>query len=261
MSKFLIDQKFEDLRQNDDKAFIAYIMAGDGGLSQLKEQILTLEASGVSIVELGIPFSDPVADGPAIQSASQRALARGVTLEGVLEQLKEIRVEISIPVVIMSYANPILRLGRDKFASMAHDGGVAGAIVPDVPFEEEPEFGAPLAKYDIAMIRFITLTSSEERIREVTEGAEGFIYAVTVNGTTGVRDGFGTSLYDHLEKIKQISDTPVCAGFGISTKAQAEAVSSHSDGVIVGSKIVNLLHEGRTLEIKEIIPDKHHQKI
>ena len=261
MSKFLIDQTFESLRENDDKAFIAYIMAGDGGLDQLKDQILTLEDSGVSIVELGIPFSDPVADGPAIQNAGQRALERHVTLEAVLEMLKEIKAEISIPVVIMSYANPILRLGRKKFAAMAHDGGVSGVIVPDVPFEEEPEFGAPLAKYDIAMIRFITLTSSEERIREIADGAEGFIYAVTVNGTTGARNDFGKSLYDHLDRVRQISDTPVCAGFGISTGTQAAALGAHSDGVIVGSKIVKLLHEGRAEEIKEIIPDKKHQKI
>lgn len=260
MSKFMIEEKFNTLRKQGEKAFIAYIMAGDGGLSRLKDQILTLEASGVSIVELGIPFSDPVADGPAIQAAGQRALAEGVTLEGVLTELAEIKSEISIPIVIMSYANPVLRLGPDKFAALAHTAGVSGVILPDVPLEQEAEFGAPLAKYDIASIRFVTLTSSKERIREVTAEAEGFVYAVTVNGTTGVREGFDTSLYEHLERITEGSNAPVCAGFGISTREQAKQVGAACDGVIVGSRIVNLLHEGKSGEIKEIVPQKSHQR-
>lgn len=256
MSKFMIEEKFNALKEKDEKAFIAYIMAGDGGLSELKNQILTLESSGVSIVELGIPFSDPVADGPAIQAAGQRALAEGVTIESVLTKLAEIKTEISIPVVIMTYANPVLRIGPDNFADLAHEAGVSGVILPDVPLEQECEFGAPLAKYDIANIRFVTLTSSEERIREVTEEAEGFVYAVTVNGTTGVRQGFDSSLYDHLERISKVSNAPVCAGFGISTREQAKEVGAACDGVIVGSRIVNLLHEGKSEEIREIIPQK-----
>ncbi|AKG73320.1 tryptophan synthase subunit alpha [Salinicoccus halodurans] len=256
MSKFLIEETFSALKEKDEKAFIAYIMAGDGGLSELKNQILTLEASGVSIVELGIPFSDPVADGPSIQAAGQRALARGVTLEAVLEELARIKSEISIPVVIMTYANPVLRLGPDKFADLAHAAGVSGVILPDVPLEQEDEFGAPLAKYDIVNIRFVTLTSSGERIREVTGEAEGFVYAVTVNGTTGAREGFDETLYGHLEHITEVSNAPVCAGFGIGTREQAEAVGAACDGVIVGSRIVNLLHEGKAEEIKGIIPRK-----
>jgi tryptophan synthase alpha chain len=254
MSKFELEKAFGTLKAEDEKAFIAYIMAGDGGLQNLKRQIQSLEASGVSIVELGIPFSDPVADGPAIQAAGQRALAQGVTLEKVLVELARIRHEVSIPVVIMTYANPVLRLGAHRFAELAHEAGVSGVIIPDVPLEEEREFGAPLAKYDIAMIRFITLTSSEDRIKEVIEGAEGFIYAVTVNGTTGVREGFVDSLYDHLEKISQASDVPVCAGFGINDAEQAEKIGAHCDGVIVGSRIVNLLNEGKADEIRTLIP-------
>jgi len=256
MSKFKIGDTFNRLKEKDEKAFIAYIMAGDGGLSNLGHRISELESAGVSIIELGIPFSDPVADGPAIQAAGRRALAEGVTLEAVLVELARIKAEISIPVVIMSYANPVLSLGAEKFSGLAHEAGVAGVILPDVPFEQEGEFGAPLAKYDIAIIRFVTLTSSEERIREVTGTAEGFVYAVTVNGTTGVRDGFDDSLYDHLEHITELSRAPVCAGFGISTREQAEKVGSACDGVIVGSRIVNLLHEGKADEISGIIPQK-----
>jgi len=256
MSKFKMEDTFNRLEAKDEKAFIAYIMAGDGGLSDLGRQIRDLESAGVSIVELGIPFSDPVADGPEIQAAGRRALAEGVTLEAVLLELARIKAEISIPVVIMSYANPVLRLGTKKFARLAHEAGVAGVILPDVPFEQEGEFGEPLAKYDIANIRFVTLTSSPERIREVTETAEGFVYAVTVKGTTGVRDGFDDSLYDHLSRITEVSNAPVCAGFGISTQEQAARVGAACDGVIVGSRIVNLLHEGKADEISQIVPQK-----
>ncbi len=259
VSKFVIEETFNKLKEKDEKAFIAYIMAGDGGLSELKKQILTLEASGVSIVELGIPFSDPVADGPAIQAAGQRALGDGVTLQAVLEALAEIKAEISIPVVIMSYANPVLRMGPDRFAELSHEAGVSGVILPDVPLEQESEFGAPLAKYDIANIRFVTLTSSEDRIREVTAEAEGFVYAVTVNGTTGVRQGFDDSLYEHLARISEVSNALVCAGFGISTREQAAEVGAACDGVIVGSRIVNLLHEGRDDEIKALVPKRSPQ--
>lgn len=254
MSRVKMEQTFETLRNKGEKAFIAYIMAGDGGLHNLKHQILSIEEAGASVIELGIPFSDPVADGPVIQAAGQRALAEGVTLKGILTELVRIKDDISIPVVLMTYANPVLRLGADAFAQMADQAGVSGVIIPDVPLEEAAEFSAPLASYDIAMIRFITLSSSKERIKEVIEGAEGFIYAVTVRGTTGVRDGFDASLYDHLESISSMSDVPVCAGFGISTHDQAEEVGSHCDGVIVGSRIVELMQENNIEEIKALIP-------
>ncbi|MFC3420170.1 tryptophan synthase subunit alpha [Salinicoccus hispanicus] len=255
MSRMKMEQTFESLGNEGKKAFIAYIMAGDGGLSNLKHQMLSLEAAGASVIELGIPFSDPVADGPVIQAAGRRALAEGVTLRGILAELARIKDEISIPVVLMTYANPVLRLGAAPFAELASKAGVSGVIMPDVPLEEAEEFSGPLTAYDIAMIRFITLSSSKARIREVMEGAEGFIYAVTVRGTTGARDGFDESLYDHLESISKMSDVPVCAGFGISTHDQAEEVGSHCDGVIVGSRIVELMQENDIDGIKALIPE------
>ncbi|MCG1010070.1 tryptophan synthase subunit alpha [Salinicoccus sp. ID82-1] len=255
MSRMKMEQTFESLGNEGKKAFIAYIMAGDGGLENLKHQMLSLEAAGASVIELGIPFSDPVADGPVIQAAGQRALAEGVTLRGILEELARIKDDISIPVVLMTYANPVLRLGADTFAEMSDEAGVSGVIMPDVPLEESGEFEVPLRRYDITMIRFITLSSSEERIKEVMEGAEGFIYAVTVRGTTGARAGFDASLYDHLESISKMTDVPVCAGFGIGSREQAEAVGSHCDGVIVGSRIVELMHENNIEEIEALIPE------
>ncbi|GAB3064639.1 tryptophan synthase subunit alpha [Salinicoccus sesuvii] len=254
MSRMKMEQTFETLRNKGEKAFIAYIMAGDGGLHNLKHQILSIEEAGASVIELGIPFSDPVADGPVIQAAGQRALAEGVTLRSILIELARIKEDISIPVVLMTYANPVLRLGADTFAEMAAQADVCGVIIPDVPLEEAAEFSTPLAAHDIAMIRFITLSSSKARIKEVIEGAQGFIYAVTVRGTTGTREGFDDTLYDYLESISEMSDVPVCAGFGISTHDQAQKVGSHCDGVIVGSRIVELLQQNDIEEIKRLIP-------
>lgn len=254
MGRKSIAQQFEHLEAAGDKAFIAYIMAGDGGLSNLKDQILQLESAGVSIVELGIPFSDPVADGPAIQEAGKRALAEGVTLKDVLTAVAGFKDEVNIPIVIMTYANPVLRLGVGHFAALCEEAGISGVIIPDVPYEEAAEFEVPLKRLDIALIRFVTLTSSKARMEEVLKTAEGFVYAVTVNGTTGVRDGFDESLGAHLEAVRRVSPVPVCAGFGIKTREQAEEIGAHCDGVIVGSRIVELMHAGQAEKIADLIP-------
>lgn len=254
MTKFKMAAAFEQVKEKGKKAFTAYIMAGDGGLHTLKNNLLLLEKAGVTLVEVGIPFSDPVADGPVIQEAGKRALKEKVTLKQILEELASFKEEISIPIVIMTYANPVFKIGADTFAELCAKAGISGVIIPDVPMEEEAEFKEPLSARDIAMIRFVTLTSSDERIEETVNGAEGFIYAVTVNGITGAREGFAGNLTDHLARITKKSSVPVLAGFGVSSKEQAEALGSACDGVIVGSKIVQLLHEKRGNEIKKLIP-------
>jgi len=257
MGKQKINQTFERLKQNNNKAFIAYIMAEDGGLDQLKNQILTLEAQGVDLVELGIPFSDPVADGPVIQEAGQRAISNDVTLNSILEKLDEIKDEISIPVILMGYLNPIFHMGLPHFVQLAQNADVSGIILPDVPFEEESNIKKELDKGDIAMIRLVTLTSSKERLKQLSESAEGFIYAVTVKGTTGERTRYSKETYDYLNYLSNISSVPVCAGFGISSKELAITVGEHCDGVIVGSRIVNHFHNDESEEIGSLIPDKN----
>lgn len=257
MTKNKIDDVFNKLKESGDKAFISYIMAGDGGVDKLKDQIKTLEESGVDIIELGIPFSDPVADGPVIQQAAIRALEQNVSLMNILDELKNIKDEISAPIVLMTYINPILNTGYGVFAKDAAASGVSGIILPDVPLEEEEEIKVHLSEHDIALIRLVTLTSDEERIKELSEGAEGFLYAVTIKGTTGGRTSYSDDTYSHLEKIKSIADVPVCAGFGVSNVEMARKLGSCSDGVIVGSKIVELLHKGEDEKIKDLIPEKN----
>lgn len=256
MTKEKIEETFKRLSDQGDKAFIAYIMAGDGGLENLESQIKTLEESGVDLIEIGIPFSDPAADGPVIQEAGIRALENGVSLLDILNTLAKIKDKISVPYVLMTYYNPVYKLTLDVFRNKAEEAGVSGIIVPDVPLDEEAELKNGLRGSDIAIIRLATLTTSDERLREITRDAEGFIYAVTVNGVTGGQNNYKEEVYDNLERIKRVSPIPVCAGFGVSNKTQAEQLGAYTDGVIVGSKIVKLFYQGREREIKDLIPDK-----
>lgn len=248
-----IEKAFNILQQRQEKAFIPYIMAGDGGLKALKERIIFLEKHGVTAIEIGIPFSDPVADGPTIQEAGIRALQEGTTLQSVLETIREIRAIVSIPLIIMTYMNPIYAYGIGTFISDAKNAGVDGFIIPDLPIEEEQIIEPQLRREDLALIRLVTLTSPMERIEEIAKKGTGFLYAVTVTGITGARKDFNDSVGGYLRKIKEISPIPVLAGFGISTLEHVKEMGSHCDGVIVGSKIVELFHEKKEQEIISLI--------
>ncbi|MBM7647742.1 tryptophan synthase alpha chain [Bacillus ectoiniformans] len=261
MTKEKLASAFAAVAEKDEKAFVAYIMAGDGGLSSLKEKILHLQEIGVTVVEIGIPFSDPVADGPVIQEAGQRALAQGVTLDKVLKELASFQNEVSIPLVVMTYLNPVYRYGLERFAEDCVKAGISGAIIPDVPLEEEDEIRDPMKRHSLALIRLVTLTSPESRIKNIAQDAEGFIYAVTVNGITGARTTFKENVPSYLKKIKELSPVPVLAGFGVSSSEQAAELGKHCDGVIVGSKIVELFHTGNQEAIREIIPKKAGQTV
>ena len=217
-----LEKRIRECVAEGNKAFVPYMMAGDGGLATLKEKLLFLQEAGVTAIEIGIPFSDPVADGEAIQQAGARALAEGVTLRKVLEELQKCKEEVAVPLVVMTYLNPILAFGMPQFVEACRQAGIAGLIIPDMPLEESGPLREKLKGTDIALVPLVTLTSPDERITRIAESAEGFLYAVTVNGITGKRNEFGADLYSHLERVKGISPVPVLAGFGISTRRQVK---------------------------------------
>lgn len=224
-----------------DKAFIPYIMAGDGGLEKLKPTILKLQQLGVTAIEVGIPFTDPVADGPTIERAGERALANGTTLRKVIETLTSFADELTVPLVAMTYLNPILAYGVEQFATDANRAGIRGLIIPDMPLEESGVVHPTLSDAGISLVQLVSLTSTSERMERLTKASEGFIYAVTVNGITGARSSFATELEEHFKRIQSYTDTPVLAGFGISTPNHVKDFGSFCSGVIVGSKIVDSL--------------------
>jgi len=236
-----------------EKAFVPYIMAGDGGIGTLKETILMLQETGVTAIELGIPFTDPVADGAVIQEAGERALAHGVTLRSIMKEVASFKDEVTVPLVFMMYLNPIIRYGVDQFVEDCVAIGISGLIIPDLPYEESGLLRDALVKSEIALIPLVTLTSPPERIKMITAAAEGFVYAVTVNGITGGRTGFNEDLGTHLNKLKEVSPVPVLAGFGISTPEQVKAIGALADGVIVGSTIVTAFHNGDLETVKNLV--------
>ncbi|GAA0329145.1 tryptophan synthase subunit alpha [Bacillus carboniphilus] len=253
MGKERIEKAIQQVIDNGDKAFIPYIMAGDGGLEKLEDQLLFLQNSGATVVELGVPFSDPVADGPTIQAAGLRALKAGVTLDKLLRKLKEIKDSIEVPVVLMTYINPLLQYGVEKLAIDAKAAGVSGFIIPDVPMEEEGIIAPYLSSEELALIRLVTITSPIERIKEIVSHSDGFVYAVTVAGITGARATLQSTLDSYLQKVKEVSPVPVLAGFGISTPEQVKQTSQHCDGVIVGSKVIEFIRGGKDQELVELI--------
>lgn len=248
-----LQETIERTVSEGQKAFIPYIMAGDGGLEALKLTIIKLQKLGVTAIEVGIPFTDPVADGPTIEKAGERALKAGANLRNILQTLHSFSSEITVPLVAMTYLNPILAYGVEQFAKDAYLAGIRGLIVPDMPFEESHIIHQALRKNHIALVQLVSLTSPQDRIEKLAAASEGFIYAVTVNGITGARSDFATNLEEHFTKLKQVSNIPVLAGFGISTPAQVKQFGSYSDGVIVGSKIVSSIHTGDWDTIETLI--------
>lgn len=248
-----LQQAIEQILVAGDKAFVPYIMAGDGGLETLKPTILKFQQLGVTAIEIGIPFTDPVADGPVIEQAGERALAHGVTLRKVLKELTSFADEITVPLVAMTYLNPILAYGVEHFAHDAKAARIQGLIVPDMPYEERAIIHPALQAQNIALVQLVSLTSPAERMKKLAKASEGFIYAVTVNGITGERASFADDLKNHFANLKAFSDIPVLAGFGISTPAHVKNFGELADGVIVGSKIVTALKQQDWTTIETLI--------
>ncbi|OUM20278.1 tryptophan synthase subunit alpha [Butyricicoccus porcorum] len=222
------------------KAFIPFLTCGDPDLETTEKLISAIADAGADLIELGIPFSDPTAEGPVIQDANLRALSGGVTTDKIFDMVRRVRQTVSIPMVFMTYANVIFSYGAEKFLKTAAEIGMNGIIVPDVPFEEKQEFEPLCKKYGLAQISMIAPTS-HDRIRAIAEQAEGFLYCVSSLGVTGTRSNITTDIGAMVKLVKEVNDIPCAVGFGISTPEQAESMCRQADGAIVGSAIVKLI--------------------
>lgn len=222
------------------KAFIPFITGGDPDLETSYELIKTMAENGADIIEIGIPFSDPIAEGPVIQEADLRALSAGTTTDALFEMVEKLRKEIDIPFIFMSYMNPLYVYGTQRFMKRCKEVGIDGVIIPDVPFEEKDELSQFCKEYGIELISMIAPTS-QERIEMIAKEAEGFLYCVSSLGVTGVRKEIRTDIAGMVEHVRKVTDVPVAVGFGISTPEQAKKMAAVSDGAIVGSAIVKIV--------------------
>ncbi|MFH1190709.1 MAG: tryptophan synthase subunit alpha [Candidatus Omnitrophota bacterium] len=238
-----LDKKFIQLKKQHKKAFIAFITAGFPDLSATARLVIELEKKGVDIIELGVPFSDPLADGPVIQEASAYSLKQGTNLVKILDLVKQLRKHTSLPLCLMTYYNPIFCFGEKIFVDQAVAAGVDGVIIPDLPYEEAKEFSRYANQKGLVNICFISPTSSAARIKTILKVSRGFIYYVSLTGVTGSHKRLDTDLKARLAVIKKLTAKPVCVGFGISCVRQVKEVRKISDGVIVGSAIVAKIKE------------------
>ena len=252
-----INPTFARLKKRGQSALIPFIMAGDPDIETTEALVLRMAEAGADIIELGIPFSDPIADGPTIQAASHRALQNGVNLKDVLHMAEKLR-GINTPLVLMTYFNPVLRYGLKDFAESCGRSGVDGVIIPDLPPDEAGQWIGDARKMDLDTVFLIAPTSPPDRIRLVSRYSRGFIYYVSVTGVTGARENLPDDLEPAVKGIKEQSKKPVAVGFGISTPEQAKRIGLFADGVIVGSAIVkmieeNVRHPELTLKVKDFV--------
>lgn len=238
-----ISEKFNELRQRNRIALVSYITAGDPSLDATAEIAVKLEESGADIIELGVPFSDPMADGPVIQLASERALAGGATLAGVLETVRKIREKSSVPIILFGYYNPFFKYGLERIVKDAAEAGADGFLIVDLPPEEAGEFKVHTDKAGLDIVFLLAPTSTSDRIGLVAENASGFVYLVSVTGVTGERPEMNYSLEGLTNEIRQTTGLPVGIGFGISSPEQVKGLSGYADAVIVGSAIVRIIEQ------------------
>ena len=226
----------------DTKAFIPFITGGDPSLEITQQLLYAMEEAGADIIEIGIPFSDPIAEGPVIQAANERALAAGCTTDRLFETVKKAREKVQVPMVFLTYLNPIFTYGKERFMERCRECGIQGVIVPDMPFEEKGELREVCREYGVEIISLIAPTS-HERITAIAKEAEGYIYCVSSLGVTGMRKEISTDIQGMVDKVRQATKVPCAVGFGISTPEQAQKMAAVSDGVIVGSRIVKIVEE------------------
>ena len=241
-----IDAKFAELKAQGKKAFVAYVMAGDPNYETSLEIVKGLPGAGVDIIELGMPFTDPMADGPTIQLAGQRALEGGQTLEKTLQVARELRKEDdTTPIVMMGYFNPIYSRGVDAFLRDAKEAGVDGLIIVDLPREEDDELCIPAQAAGMNFIRLATPTTDNARLPTVLQNTSGFVYYVSITGITGAASAQAADVAPEVARIKSATDLPVIVGFGVKTPESAQAIAGVADGTVVGSAIVRLIEDGR----------------
>lgn len=224
------------------KAFIAFLTAGDPNIGKTEEYILTMAQAGADLIEIGIPFSDPIAEGPVIQKADIRALSAGTTTDRIFEMVSSLRKKTQIPLVFMTYLNPVFTYGYERFLLKCRETGIDGIIIPDLPFEEKHELSDLAKGYGVEIISLIAPTS-HERISMIAKEAEGFLYLVSSMGVTGMRSEITTDLSAMVESVRKVTDIPAAVGFGINTPEQAREISQAADGIIVGSAIVKLIEQ------------------
>jgi tryptophan synthase alpha chain len=246
-----IEERFKTLQNEGRKAFVAYLTAGDPDLETTAELIPALETAGVDILEIGVPFSDPTADGPVIQAASQRALKKGCTLKKILAMIAMLRRFSRVPVILFTYYNPILCYGPDRFAADAAASGADGILVVDLPPEEADELRRFTDPAGLAFITLIAPTTDPARAGKILRGAPGFVYYISITGVTGTAVPMPGDVRKDVERLRQTTTLPIAVGFGISTPAQASAIASLADGVVIGSALVRLI--GKDAESASLI--------
>lgn len=239
-----IDERFELLKNENRNGLIIYLTAGCPDISFTENFIIQLEQIGVDFIEIGVPFSDPIADGPVIQKASQEALKNKVNLVSIFEMCKRLKKRISIPYLLMSYFNPVFRYGLENFAKDSNECGVSGVIIPDLPFEESLSFRTILDKYNVDQILFISSTTSLRRREMILKAARGFIYYIAVHGVTGIRDVLPDETYQDVANLRKKSKVPVAVGFGISNQQQVKRLKGCADGIIIGSYVMKEIMAG-----------------
>jgi tryptophan synthase alpha chain len=228
--------------RNGEPALVAFLTAGYPSKAKFREHLQAV-AAGADVIEIGVPFTDPMADGVTIQRSSQAALAQGVSLRWILSEL-EAMPRVKTPLLLMSYLNPLLAYGLDKLAAAAERAHVAGFIVPDLPLDEGGDMRNSLDKTGVALVQMVTPVTKPDRMKQLCEKSQGFVYAVTMTGTTGKNVAVPTEVISYLDRVRALSKTPVCAGFGIRSREQVELLRGHVDGVVVGSALVEVLERG-----------------
>lgn len=243
-----LTEKLEDLRKKREKAFVPYIVAGEPSWAATKDIVLQLEKTGVTAIELGVPFSDPIADGPVIQAAADRALANGVSLASIFENVEQIRRVLNIPILLMGYWNVFLQFGREKVLERSAGAGVDGFIIPDLPPEADPEFFRLARERDLCTVLLVSSLTPDPRLKRLLEVCTGFLYYVPQLGITGLDLKITAEIENRIAAIRSLSHLPVFVGIGIKTREDVKAMGGIADGVIMGSRIVSYIEENRSTE-------------